>query len=65
MSVIEITAAQANALAALTDRQGLVAIHQVEPGGDIYVTPRGSSSGYRISSDGILTDIGETLPAPS
>ena len=65
MSVIEITAAQASALATLTDRQGLVAIHQVEPAGDIYVTPRGSASGYRIATDGSVSEIGETLPAPS
>jgi len=65
MSIIEITAAQATALAALADRQGLVAIHQVEPAGDIYVTPHGSTSGYRIARDGAISEIGETLPAPS
>lgn len=65
MSVIEITAAQANALATLTDRQGLVAIHQVEPAGDIYVTPHGSANGYRIARDGAVSEIGQTLPAPS
>lgn len=64
MSLIEITAAQAAALARLADVFGLVAIHQVAPAGDVYVTPHGDAVGFRIAPDGAVTEIGETLPAP-
>ena len=64
MSVIEISAAQAAALAELADAHGLVAIHQVAPAGDLYVTPHNSSSGFRIAADGAVSEIGQTLPAP-
>jgi hypothetical protein len=64
VSVIEITAAQAAALAELADAHGLVAIHQVGPVDDVYVTPHGSTAGFRIAPDGEVRGIGETLPAP-
>ena len=64
MSVVEITAAQAAALAHLADAFGLVAIHQVAPAGDVYVTPHGDTAGFRIAADGAVSEIGETLPAP-
>ncbi|HEY8029983.1 MAG TPA: hypothetical protein VIE38_10790 [Gaiellaceae bacterium] len=64
MSVIEITATQAAALADLAEEHGLVAIHQVAPSGDVYVTPHNASTGFRIAPDGTLSDIGHTLPAP-
>jgi hypothetical protein len=67
---IEITHAQANALATLADGQGTLAIRQLvheaeRPGpADIYVTPHAASRGFRIAPDGSLSEIGETLPAP-
>jgi hypothetical protein len=64
MSVIEISAAQATSLAELAETHGLVAIHQVAPSGDVYVTPHNASAGFRIAADGAVSDIGETLPAP-
>jgi hypothetical protein len=64
MSVIEITAAQASTLAELADAHGLVAIHQVEPADDVYVTPHNTSAGFRIDKDGAVSSIGQTLPAP-
>ena len=66
---IQITHAQATALASLAEREGPLALHQIaaakhaEPS-DLYATPRGSAHGYRISVDGTLSEIGETLPAP-
>ena len=62
--MIEISATQAAALAALAERHGIVGIHQVDPIGDLYATPHGSAQGYRIASDGSVSEIGETLPAP-
>ena len=64
MSVIEISAAQAAALARLAETHGAVAIHQVAPTGDVYATPHGKRAGYRIAADGAISEIGETLPAP-
>jgi hypothetical protein len=69
MSVsIEITNAQAKALADLTGDKGPVAIRQLtseERGqaGDVYATLHGTSIGYRIAADGAVSEIGETLPA--
>jgi len=66
---IELTAAQARALAELAAREGGVTLHQVVASGeatrdpDVYVTPHGRSEGYRIAHDGELSSIGETLPA--
>ncbi len=66
---IEITHAQATALASLTESQGplalrqLAAVENAKPD-DLYVTPRGSAKGYRIAPDGALSEIGETLPVP-
>jgi hypothetical protein len=67
---IELTPAQARALADLTAREGAVTLHQLshdEPAPkdeDVYATPQGAASGYRIAADGQLSEIGETLPAP-
>lgn len=69
-TLIEITNAQAIALADLSQRMGPLGIHQLTPEtataepGDIYVTPRGQAHGYRIAPDGTLTEIGDTLPTP-
>jgi hypothetical protein len=67
---IELTAAQARALADFAAREGSVALHQVPPGGqaaaagaDVYVTPHGSKNGFRLAADGEISPIGETLPA--
>lgn len=67
---IELTAAQARALAGLAAREGLVALHQVPIGAeastgaaDVYVTPHGSEKGFRIDADGLISPIGETVPA--
>jgi hypothetical protein len=69
---IEITKAQAKTLASLSRWEGPLAIRQLAADegtgaapGDIYVTPRGAASGFRIASDGTMSDIGETLPAPA
>jgi hypothetical protein len=68
--IIELTAAQARALADLTGSEGIVALHQVPSGAeasatvaDVYATPRGSARGFRIDAEGSLSPIGETLPA--
>jgi hypothetical protein len=65
---IEMTAAQARALANFAAEKGVVALHQVARGtesrsADVYVTPHGSSHGFRIDADGRVSPIGETLPA--
>jgi hypothetical protein len=71
VSNIELTAAQAKALASLAEREGPLALHQlasaeatIRTADDIYATPRGSSKGYKIAADGEVAEIGETLPAP-
>ena len=66
---IEITHAQARALLELTGHGQPLAVRQLPLGeearaGDLYATPRGSPTGYRISLDGTTSEIGETLPAP-
>jgi hypothetical protein len=64
---IEITRAQATALASLTI-EGPIALRQLgDPQNaprDIYVTPVGSHQGYRIAVDGTVSEIGETMPVP-
>jgi hypothetical protein len=65
---IEITHDQANALASLSERLGALSLHQLTPEGDadpgdVYATPVGSSSGYRVSATGALSPVGDTLPA--
>jgi len=67
---IELTHAQAQALASLTESDGRIALHQLVPAegmagkSDVFVTPYGSSTGYRIAADGSVTQIGAMLPAP-
>jgi len=61
---IEITHAQAAALAQLAETAGALAIHQLGgEAGDVYATPHGSAIGYRVAADGTISEIGETLPA--
>jgi len=68
---IALTPAQARAVAELAAREGKLALHQlahvVPPArsDDVYATPDGASSGYRVAADGTLSEIGETLPAPA
>jgi hypothetical protein len=50
---IELTAAQARALADFAAREGSVALHQVPPGGQAAAA----------AADGEISPIGETLPA--
>jgi hypothetical protein len=65
---VELTPAQAGALADLAARDGSLILHQlvgdlVEHGPDVYATPVGTSNGYRIAADGTVSSIGHTLPA--
>ena len=64
---IDVTQAQAAALARLTAEEGQVSLHQLvgpeHTPGDIYATPHGSVHGFRIAVDGTISRIGETLPA--
>ena len=65
---VELTPAQARALADLTARDGSLILHQLvgdlaEHGPDVYATPVGTSDGYRIAADGTVSSIGHTLPA--
>ena len=68
MSVM-LTPAQARALAALAERAGPLVLHQLAhsyrhvAADDLYATPQGAAEGYRITSDGSVSAIGETLPA--
>lgn len=70
MPIIDITPAQAGALAQLSAQLGSLALHQITPdedaapAGDVYVTPHGRDSGYRVDVEGRVSPIGETLPAP-
>ena len=64
---IELTPAQASAVAELAAREGAVSLHQLphtDPrakADDIYATPVGAPRGYRIAADGQISEIGETL----
>jgi hypothetical protein len=65
---VELTPAQARALADLAARNGSLNLHQlvgdlVEHGPDVYATPIGTAAGYRIAADGTVSSIGHTLPA--
>jgi hypothetical protein len=66
---IDVTALQARAIAELAADHGALALHQITPGegaphaGDVYATPHGSDSGFRIAVDGATSAIGHTLPA--
>ena len=65
---VELTPAQAHALADLAARDGSLILHQlvgdlVEHGPDVYATPVGTSAGYRVAVDGTVSSIGHTLPA--
>ncbi len=64
---IELTPAQASAVAELAAREGAVSLHQLphtDPqakADDVYATPVGAPRGYRIAADGQISEIGETL----
>jgi len=65
---VKLTSAQARTVAELADQKGGVALHQLADSestgsSDVYATPLGAISGYRIAADGSLSRIGETLPA--
>ena len=66
---VEITPAQARALAELAAREGALSLHQLGAGEagagalDVYATPGGTHTGFRITPDGALAPIGDTLPA--
>ncbi|HYW29171.1 MAG TPA: hypothetical protein VE824_05125 [Gaiellales bacterium] len=70
MPSIDVTPAQARALAELSAQVGPLALHQITPDdtteatGDVYATPHGWETGYRVSLVGRVSPIGETLPAP-
>jgi hypothetical protein len=68
---IELTAAQTEALARFAAREGTVALHQIPAASDalthatdVYVTPHGSTRGFKIAANGAVNPIGEMLPAP-
>ena len=66
---VMLTPAQARAVADLAERRGALVLHQLphERTGaatdDLYATPHGAAAGFRITRDGALSEIGETLPA--
>jgi len=66
---IRLTSKQAAALAELAGRVGDVVLHQLEATAqeeqarDVYATPHGTATGYRIAVDGSVSSIGETLSA--
>lgn len=66
---VELTPAQARAVTWLAARKGLFVdrsarVDEHERAGDLYATPHGSTTGYRIATDGTLNEIGETPAAP-
>lgn len=66
--MIELTPAQAYAIAEIAEHEGPLALHQVvhasgSLSADVFATPQGSSEGYRVGRDGTVARIGETLPA--
>ena len=68
---VMLTPDQARAVADLAARAGPLVLHQLahdraDAGpDDVYATPQGAAQGYRITSEGALGGIGETLPADS
>jgi len=66
---IQLSLAQVIALETIAARGGGVSLRQLGDGAehtpilDVYVTPLGSHEGVRITPDGTVNDIGETLPA--
>ncbi|HUJ56549.1 MAG TPA: hypothetical protein VLW49_11245 [Gaiellaceae bacterium] len=66
---VMLTPAQARAVAALAERRGTLTLHQLAhdregaAADDLYATPQGAAEGYRITNEGALSEIGETLPA--
>lgn len=65
---IYLTPVQAAAVAELAEREGDLTLHQLErspdspPARDVYATPHGTTTGYRVAPDGALSSIGESLP---
>jgi hypothetical protein len=66
---IHLTPVQAAAVAELAEREGDLTLHQVERAShepaarDVYATPSGTATGYRIAPDGALSPAGKSLPA--
>ena len=66
---VMLTPAQARAVADLAERTGALVLHQLAhdregaAADDLYATPQGAAAGYRITGEGSLSEIGETLPA--
>ena len=66
---VMLTPAQARAVAELAGRKGTLVLHQlahdreIAAADDLYATPQGAAKGYRITCEGALSEIGETLPA--
>jgi hypothetical protein len=67
---VDLTAAQAQAIAQLAQKGEVVSLRQLvagessAAGGDVYATVHGSTSGFRISPDGSLHEVAHVLPAP-
>jgi len=65
---VELTPAQARAIAELAEREGVVSLHQLSHdtelagSADVFATPHGTDRGYRVNADGQLVEIGKTLP---
>jgi hypothetical protein len=68
--MIELTPAQAQALAAIAGREGRVSLHQVPHAHSrdereaLYVTVHGLTRGFRVGTDGRVTTIQDLLPGP-
>lgn len=66
---VMLTPEQARAVADLAERRGTLVLHQLAhdragaAADDLYATPHGAATGFRITREGALSEIGETLPA--
>jgi hypothetical protein len=64
---IELTTYQLDVLADISAKNGNLLIRQLSgteshTAADVYVTVIGASHGHRVTPDGHVTDIGDTLP---
>lgn len=68
---ITITPAQARAVLQLAEDKGKISLHQLAHGAggpaadDVFVTPATTAAGFRVTPEGEVSEIGETLPAAS
>ncbi len=66
---VMLTPAQARTVADLAERRGTLVLHQLPhdsaaaAADDLYATPHRAATGFRITREGALSEIGETLPA--